>query len=61
MPGLRRNPAADVGRHPDTQQQSQAYEKKDSSTIEFLVDLKPQEKKTVTYRVKRLNLEPRQR
>ncbi len=43
----------------EMQQNSQDYEKTDSRTIEFLVDLEPQQKETVTYRVKRLNLQPR--
>ncbi len=45
----------------EMQAQSQEYENTDSRTIEFLVDLKPQEKKTVTYRVKRINLETKRR
>ncbi len=42
----------------EMQETSQEYGKTDARTIEFMVDLDPQQTKTVTYRVKRLNLQP---
>ncbi|MFQ6132554.1 MAG: DUF4139 domain-containing protein [Armatimonadota bacterium] len=45
----------------EMQENSQAYEKTDATTIEFAVDLAPQQEKTVTYRVKRLNLQAQSR
>jgi len=42
----------------EMQENSQAYEKTDANSIEFKVDLAPQQEKKVIYRVKRLNLTP---